>query len=113
VVANSADTRRIAPVAFWTVSSSWTISSSGRWISSTYWNSRNAVPIVIVPLATSTAPLADGEDDPPTAAPCTAHHMPRNADSRRTPLSSAPADSSTKRHMACDRRRWNGGPRRR
>ena len=94
-------TRTIAPLAFCTVSSWWMRSSSGRDISSTYWNSRNAVPSEIVPRATSVALTTRLSTDPTVTAPCTAHHMRMNARWRRTELRSMPELSSTKRHMAC------------
>ena len=94
-------TRTIAPLAFCTVSSWWTSSSSGRSMSSTYWNSRKAVPTVIAPLATSAVPTTRASTEPAVIAPCTAHHRRMNARWRRTELSSAPELSSTKRHMAC------------
>ena len=94
-------TRTIAPFAFCTVSSWWTSSSSGRSMSSTYWNSRNAVPTVIAPLATSAAPTTRASTEPAVMAPCTAHHMRMNARWRRIELCRAPELSSTNRHMAC------------
>ena len=91
----------MAPFAFCTVSSSWTSSSSGRDTSNTYWNSKNAVPIVIAPFVTSTALSTRLRIRPTVIAPCTVHHMRMNARSRRTELCSAPLESSTKRQMAC------------
>ena len=57
-------------------------------MSNTYWKRRNAVPMLIAPLITS-AVLATRETTvPATTAPWTAHHIPRNADSRRTEVTS-------------------------
>ena len=39
--------------------------------------------------------------DPAATDPCTAHHIDRNARSRRTELCMVPELSSTKRHIAC------------
>ena len=94
-------TRTIAPFAFCTVSSWSTTSSNGRDSSSTYWNIKKAVPTVITPRCTSTALLTKATTEPPATAPCTAHHMRKNALSRRTELAIASALSSTKRHIAC------------
>ncbi len=59
-------------------------------ISSTYWNSRNAVPSVIAPLATSAALTTSASTEPAVTAPCTAHHRRMNARWRRTELCSMP-----------------------
>ena len=46
--------------------------------------------------------LADTmESQPAATAPCTNHHITRNARSRRTPLTSAPELSSTNLHATC------------
>ncbi len=76
------------------------MSSNGRSISSTYWNSKNAVPIVIAPFETSTELTIKDSTVPATTEPWTPHHIPRNADSRRTEVPSVSALSSTKRHIA-------------
>ena len=59
------------------------------------------MPSVIVPLATSPADRASEPTDPIVTAVCSAHHIRRNAASRRTELCSASVLSSTNRQMAC------------
>ena len=99
-MAISSKTRCIAPLAFW-ITSSWSASSSsGRIIRCTYWNSRNAVPSVIAPLLTSTADSTSVPTRPTATSICSAHHMRRNAASRRTALVIASELSSTNRHIA-------------
>ena len=76
------------------------MSSSGRASSSTYWNSKNASPTVITLRLTNIALTTSETIDPAATEPSTAHHIRRNAFSRRTALSSVPELSSTNRHIA-------------
>ena len=59
------------------------------------------MPSVITPRSTSSADSASDSTEPTVTDRLTAHHIRRNARSRRTELSSAAEESSTKRHIAC------------
>ena len=59
------------------------------------------MPSVMTPRSTSTADSASDSTEPTVTEACTAHHIRKNALSRRTALASAAEESSTKRHIAC------------
>jgi hypothetical protein len=63
------------------------------------------VPSEMTPLPTSDALITSVMTEPAATEPWTAHHIVRNARSRRTELCKVPELSSTKRQMA-----WTPAP---